>query len=101
VSSRQQSIVQREMRKQADPLTKDGIIGAFCRTYSIEEAIAAFLPDVYQPSAMQGRYDYVPADSQAGVVIYEGKFAYTRIRYIGNFGFDVPHCSAGRTEVSA
>ena len=77
VSSRQQSIVQREMRKQADPLSKDGVIGAFCRTYTIEDAIAAFLPDVYQPSAMSGRYDYVPADSQAGVVIYEGKFAYS------------------------
>lgn len=77
VSSRQQNIVQREMRKQADPLTKDGVIGAFCRTYSIEEAIATFLPDVYQPSAMSGRYDYIPADSQAGVVVYEGKFAYS------------------------
>ncbi len=77
VSSRQQNIVQREMRKQADPLTKDGVIGAFCRTYTIEDAIAAFLPDVYQPSAMPGRYDYIPADSQAGVVIYEGKFAYS------------------------
>ena len=77
VSSRQQNIVQREMRKQADPLTKDGVIGAFCRTYTIEDAIAAFLPDIYQPSAMPGRYDYIPADSQAGVVIYEGKFAYS------------------------
>ena len=77
VSSRQQNIVQREMRKQADPLAKDGVIGAFCRTYSIEEAIADFLSDVYQPSAMPGRYDYIPADSQAGVVIYEGKFAYS------------------------
>ena len=77
VSSRQQNIVQREMRKQADPLSKDGVIGAFCRTYSIEEAISNFLPDVYQPSAMSGRYDYIPADSQAGVVVYEGKFAYS------------------------
>lgn len=77
VSSRQQNIVQREMRKQADPLSKDGVIGAFCRTYSIEEAISNFLSDVYQPSAMSGRYDYIPADSQAGVVIYEGKFAYS------------------------
>jgi len=77
VSSRQQNIVQREMRKQADPLTKDGVIGAFCRTYTIEDAIAAFLSDVYQPSAMPGRYDYIQADSQAGVVIYEGKFAYS------------------------
>lgn len=77
VSSRQQAVVQREMKKQADPLAKDGVIGAFCRTYGIEEAIAAFLPEVYQPSAMPGRYDYVPADSQAGVVVYEGKFAFS------------------------
>lgn len=77
VSSRQQAVVQREMKKQADPLKKDGVVGAFCRTYGIEEAVAAFLPDVYQPSAMPGRYDYIPADSQAGVVVYEGKFAYS------------------------
>ncbi|WP_320951674.1 virulence-associated E family protein [Hungatella effluvii] len=77
VSSRQQSVVQREMKKQADPLEKDGVIGAFCRTYGIEEAVSAFLPDVYQPSAMPGRFDYIPADSQAGVVVYEGKFAYS------------------------
>lgn len=77
VSSRQQAVVQREMKKQADPLEKDGVIGAFCQTYGIEDAVAAFLPDVYQPSAMPGRYDYIPADSQAGVVVYEGKFAYS------------------------
>ncbi len=77
VSGRQQAVVLREMKKQADPLSKEGVIGAFCRTYTIEEAVSAFLPDVYQPSAMQGRYDYIPADSQAGVVIYEGKFAYS------------------------
>ncbi len=77
VSGRQQAVVVREMKKQADPLSKDGVVGAFCRTYTVEEAISVFLPDVYQPSAMQGRYDYIPADSQAGVVIYEGKFAYS------------------------
>lgn len=77
VSGRQQAVVLREMKKQADPLEKEGVVGAFCRTYSVEQAIDIFLPDVYQPSAMQGRYDYIPADSQAGVVIYEGKFAYS------------------------
>lgn len=63
---------QQEMKKQADPLSKEGIVGAFCRTYSIEEAIRIFLPDVYQESMMPERFDYIPADSQAGVVIYEG-----------------------------
>lgn len=77
VSNRQQKIVQRDIKKQADPTTKPGLVGAFCRSYSIDEAIDRFLPDVYRHSAMNGRYDYIPADSQAGVVLYEGKFAYS------------------------
>jgi len=77
VSSRQKSAVKREIKKQADPLSKEGIIGAFCRSYSVEEAIKAFLSEVYQESAMPERFDYIPADSQAGVVIYEGKFVYS------------------------
>lgn len=77
VSKRQQTIVQREIKKQADPLEKKGIVGAFCRTYSVTEAIDKFISDTYKPSAMDGRYDYVPADSSAGVVIYEDKFAYS------------------------
>lgn len=77
VSKRQQTIVQRNIQKQANPLEKPGIVGAFCRTYSIREAIDTFLQDTYKHSAMPGRYDYIPADSQAGVVIYEDKFAYS------------------------
>lgn len=77
VSKRQEKVVQREIKKQADPLQKPGLVGAFCRAYSIEDAIDTFIPDVYKHSAMPGRYDYIPADSQAGVVIYEGKFAYS------------------------
>lgn len=77
VSSRQQTLVQRDAQRQADPLTKTGAVGAFCRTYSIRDAIETFLPSVYKPSAMPGRYDYIPADSQAGVVIYEEKFCYS------------------------
>lgn len=77
VSSRQSEAVRRSISQQADPLTKPGVVGAFCRAYSIEEAIDAFLADVYAPSAMNGRYDYIPADSSAGVVVYDGKFAYS------------------------
>jgi len=77
VSNRQQTVVQREVKKQADPLGKPGMVGAFCRTYSVTDVIDIFLTDVYRKSAMTGRYDYIPADSQAGVVIYEDKFAYS------------------------
>ena len=77
VSSRQSEAVRRSITQQADPLEKPGIVGAFCRAYTIEEAIEAFLTDVYEPSSMNGRYDYIPADSAAGVVVYDGKFAYS------------------------
>jgi predicted P-loop ATPase len=77
VSSRQSEVVRRQISKQADPLAKEGVVGAFCRAYSFEDAIETFLPDVYEPSALIGRYDYIPADSSAGLVIYDGKFAYS------------------------
>ncbi len=77
VSSRQSEAVRRSISEQADPLEKPGVVGAFCRAYSIENAIEAFLSDVYEPSAMNGRFDYIPADSSAGVVVYDGKFAYS------------------------
>ena len=77
VSSRQSEAVRKSVSEQADPLTKPGVVGAFCRAYTVEDAIGAFLSDIYEPSAMNGRYDYIPADSSAGVVIYDGKFAYS------------------------
>lgn len=77
VSNRQHSIVQKDIKKQEDPLQKRGVIGAFNRTFTITQAIDTFISDVYQPSSMPSRYDYVPADSAAGVVIYEDVFAYS------------------------
>ena len=77
VSSRESEAVKKTASQQADPLTKDGVVGAFCRTYSIRDAIEKFLKDVYEPSAMEGRYDYIPADSSAGVIIIDEKFSYS------------------------
>ena len=77
VSTRQSEVILRSVKAQADPLSKDGVLGAFCRAYSVEEAVDTFLSDVYAPSVMEGRYDYIPADSSAGVVVYDGKFAYS------------------------
>lgn len=76
-SSRQSEVIQRTVSQQQDPLEKDGVVGAFCRAYGIEDAIAAFLPDIYEPSAATGRYDYIPADSSAGVVLYEDKWTFS------------------------
>jgi len=76
-SSRESTVRGQTAAKQEDPLEKEGVVGAFCRAYSIEEAIDRFLSDIYEPSEVDGRYDYIPADSSAGVVIYDGKFAYS------------------------
>lgn len=77
-STRQSEAVSHTAREQQDPLTKDGLIGAFCRTFfPVTTAIDKFLSDVYEPSAVEGRYDYIPADSNAGVVIYDDKYVYS------------------------
>jgi len=62
--------------KQEDPEAKRGIIGAFCRTYSIEEVIENYLSDVYKPTDT-GRYTYINGSTSGGLITYENKFAYS------------------------
>ena len=76
-SSRESAVREGSKKPQEDPFEKHGVVGAFCRAYTIEEAMEEFLSDVYEPSVMDGRFDYIPADSSAGVVVYDGKFAYS------------------------
>ena len=65
-------------KKQGNPLEKKGLIGAFCRSYSITEAIHKFLPEVYAPTAVEDRYTYVAGSSVGGLVIYDNDtFAYS------------------------
>lgn len=64
--------------KQAqDPCSKGGVIGAFCAAHSIDDAILQFIPDIYRPSTIPGRYDYTRAESHAGLIVYDGKYAYS------------------------
>lgn len=77
VSDRVNAIVQREIKKQGDPLEKPGLIGAFCRCYDIHTAIAEFLQDDYEQCADPNRYTYKEGSTAAGLVIYEDKFAYS------------------------
>lgn len=76
-SSRQSEAVKHEAAKQEDPLSKPGVVGAFCRAYSVTAVIDKFLPEVYAPSVIEGRYDYVLGEGTAGVVVYDDKFAYS------------------------
>lgn len=69
-------IIMQAIKKQEDPEDKKGIIGLFCRTYTIQEAIAAFLSNVYEPAG-EGRYTYVNGSTAAGLIVYDDKFAYS------------------------
>lgn len=77
VSSRESCVEDHGVSKQADPLTKPGVIGAFCRAYPISVVIPELLSDVYAPTDDECRYDYIPADSPAGAVSYGDKFLYS------------------------
>ena len=78
ISSRETRRIQHEAKKQGDPREKQGLIGAFCRTYTIEEAMQEFIPGVYVPCEAAGRYTYAAGSTAAGMVIYEdGLFAYS------------------------
>src|SRR5204862_3790969 len=77
VSQRHSEIIQRAAKKQGDPLEKPGVIGAWCRTYSIAEVIELYLSDVYEECAVPGRYTYKHGSTAAGLVLYDEKFAYS------------------------
>lgn len=64
-------------QKAGDPTEKPGLIGAFCRTYSIEDTIEKFLSDVYDKTATEGRYTYKKGSVAGGLVCYESKYAYS------------------------
>lgn len=62
----------RQAKEIGDPRNKSDevrIIGAFCRAYSIDEAIDKFLSEVYKPGE-NGRYTFIKGTSANGVVCY-------------------------------
>lgn len=77
VSVKIDAILARSMKKQGDPLEKPGVIGAFCRTFTISEAITAFLNDVYEPCVIDSRYTFKEGSTSAGVITYDDRFAYS------------------------
>lgn len=69
-------IIRQAIKKQEDPDNKKGIIGVFCRAYSIQSAIETFLSEVYTPAGDE-RYTYVNGSTAAGLIAYDDKFAYS------------------------
>lgn len=71
--------IRSQVKKQADPTEKSGIVGAFCKAYDIRKAIAELIPGVYAPvDADDDRYTFVGGSTTGGAVIYDdGKFLYS------------------------
>lgn len=59
-----------------DPAEKKGVIGAFCRNYTITEAIDEFLSEVYKRKEAD-RWTYQGGSSSGGLVVYDDTFAYS------------------------
>ncbi len=77
VSERMLNRRERLGKKQQDPMEKDGPIGAFCRAYTVQDAIETFLPGVYT-SAGDDRYTFAGGSTFGGAVVYEnGKYLYS------------------------
>lgn len=69
-------VIRQAIKKQEDPEDKKGIIGLFCRTYTIQDTIETFLTEVYT-SAGDNRYTYINGSTAAGLITYDDKFAYS------------------------
>ena len=63
-------------KKVEDPLLKGGIVGAYCRTYSIF-SVLEMLSDIYEPSTMPNRYTYIKGTTSNGVEVIDGKYVYS------------------------
>lgn len=66
------AVEKRRLAKQEDPASKRGVIGAFCRTYTITQAMDRFIPGMYEETAMPGRYTYTGGSTVGGAVVYDG-----------------------------
>ena len=61
-----------------DPRSKTGVVGAFCRSFTVSEAVEKFLSHIYSPSQnADNRYDLLEADSLGGLVVYDDVFAFS------------------------
>lgn len=68
--------VQNAAKKQEDPTTKGGIVGAWGRTYGITETLG-MLEGVYAPTSVDDRWTYLAGSAASGLIVYDDKFAFS------------------------
>ncbi|SHJ99389.1 Virulence-associated protein E [Hathewaya proteolytica DSM 3090] len=76
-SIRENNIIKTDVKEQQDPTTKSGLIGAFCRTYTITDAVKTFLSDLYSLSDDGTRATYKSGTTSNGVLIFDNTFSYS------------------------
>lgn len=57
-------------KRVQDPHEKQGMIGLFCRAFTIEDGIERFLTDKYSVGTMPNRYTYAHGTSVNGLEVY-------------------------------
>ena len=67
----EQKLRERSAAKQGDPTEKRGTVGAFCRIYSVVQAMEVFLPGVYAPTEQSDRYTFVGGSTTGGAIVYD------------------------------
>lgn len=68
----------RVAERAEDPTSKKGVVGAFCRTYSIYDAIEQFLPGVYEATGHDDRLTYTAGSTTGGAIVYnDGLYLYS------------------------
>ena len=75
-STRVTSRIRQATKQAGEPTDKPGIVGAFCRTYGIREAIEKFLPKIYEPCTAD-RYTYTEGTTSGGVIVYDDCFTFS------------------------
>ncbi len=68
--------VNNHVNKQQDPEEKAGLIGAFCRTYTITDCLEEFLNEQYK-RVDDTRYTYTLGSTSGGLILYQDKFAFS------------------------
>lgn len=67
-----------ESRALGEPTEKEGIVGAFCRAFNVDDAIDRFLENVYETTDVDGRYTFLGGSTSGGGIVYHrGSFFYS------------------------
>lgn len=60
-----------------NPREKAGLVGAFCRAYSVPVAIEKYLSDVYEIAPGNDRYTYKAGHSVGGMIVFDDLFCFS------------------------